>query len=104
MSCPCFNMSVFSNMRVACEGHLTRSHDITPSVGIVTMPTLVTSHDDITCRSTGERPEISEDLAGTRTDHPWVSQNIHRYTIHSVLRTISMHAEGIFFLPFTYLT
>ena len=52
-----------------------------------------------------KRPDILEELAGKRSDHPWVSENIHHGTIHSVLRIIvCMHVEGIFFLPFTYRT
>ena len=88
---------------MVCEG-VTCSHDIIPSVGIVTMPTLVMmSNDRITCRSIEKRPDILEELAGKRSDHPWVSENIHHGTIHSVLRIIvCMHVEGIFFLPFTY--
>ena len=92
-------------MRVAREGDLTCPHDIIPSVGIVTMPTLrMMSNDDITCRSIEKRP-VLEDLASKRSEHPWVSENIHHYTNHSVLRTIvCMYAEQIFFLPFLYST
>ena len=35
-----------------------------------------------------KRPDILEELAGKWSEHPWVSENIHHYTIHSVLRTI----------------